>query len=196
MASSILRNLNPVRGLFNQSAAHTLALFARPQASSIPGAFQTWDQPAIPKPHSQWPPSCIDDNNQTLSYIDEPGNSANKHAPCNGPPRDQPPHFNLLAPHPTGPGAPRPPFLTNHPYPPPASVPNPPADANYFGPPTLGGPPQWASGPAPGNAGQPPGRGPPNSGPSGGWGPVMDNFPLQHGNGNNYYYYYNAGPLL
>ncbi|KAG5348628.1 hypothetical protein C0989_009369 [Termitomyces sp. Mn162] len=33
-----------------------------------------------------------------------------------------------------------------------------------------------------------------NGGPSGGWGPAMDNFPPQHENGNNYYYYYNAGP--
>ncbi|KAG5349304.1 hypothetical protein C0989_004754 [Termitomyces sp. Mn162] len=121
-----------------------------------------------------------------------------------------PPHFDLCAPHvnapppcpnapvppqqPMGPGAPRPPFLTNHPHPLPTPLPNPPANANYFGPPTPGGHPQWAPGPALGNAGQPPGGGPPNSGPPGGWGPAMDNFPPQHGNGNNYYYYYNARP--
>ncbi|KAG5732794.1 hypothetical protein E4T56_gene2759 [Termitomyces sp. T112] len=38
-ASSILRNLNPAGGLFDQPAAHTLALSARPQASSVPSAF-------------------------------------------------------------------------------------------------------------------------------------------------------------
>ncbi|KAG5349354.1 hypothetical protein C0989_004428 [Termitomyces sp. Mn162] len=76
-------------------------------------------------------------------------------------------------------------------------MPNPPTDTNYFGPPTPRGPPspQWALGPALGNVGQPPGRGPPNSRPPGGWGLAMDNFPPQHGNGNNYYYYYNAGLL-
>ncbi|KAG5726543.1 hypothetical protein E4T56_gene4659 [Termitomyces sp. T112] len=52
-ASSILRNLNPAGGLFNQPAAHTLALSAQPQASSMPSAFRTWDQPAAPKLHSQ-----------------------------------------------------------------------------------------------------------------------------------------------
>ncbi|KAG5338706.1 hypothetical protein C0989_006512 [Termitomyces sp. Mn162] len=69
-------------------------------------------------------------------------------------------------------------------------MPNPPTNANYFRPPTPGGPPQWA----PGNMGQPPGRGPPNGRPPRGWGLAMDNFPPQCGNGNNYYYYYNAGP--
>ncbi|KAG5349618.1 hypothetical protein C0989_002715 [Termitomyces sp. Mn162] len=39
VASSILRNLNPVGGLFDQPAAHTLALSARPQANSIPSTF-------------------------------------------------------------------------------------------------------------------------------------------------------------
>ncbi|KAG5349780.1 hypothetical protein C0989_001885 [Termitomyces sp. Mn162] len=86
VASSILRNLNPMGGLFDQPAAHTLALSAHPQANCIPSAFQTWDQPAVSKPHSQRPPPCIDDNNQTLSYIDEPGNPANEHTPRNGPP--------------------------------------------------------------------------------------------------------------
>ncbi|KAG5724661.1 hypothetical protein E4T56_gene3712 [Termitomyces sp. T112] len=60
-------------------------------------------------------------------------------------------------------------------------MPNPPTDVNYFGP-------------APGSVGQNPGGGPPNGGPLGGWGPAMDSFPPQHGNGNHYYYYYNAGP--
>ncbi|KAG5349134.1 hypothetical protein C0989_005690 [Termitomyces sp. Mn162] len=41
VASSILRNLNPMGGLFDQPAAHTLALSARPQASSVPSAFRT-----------------------------------------------------------------------------------------------------------------------------------------------------------
>ncbi|KAG5725135.1 hypothetical protein E4T56_gene10240 [Termitomyces sp. T112] len=166
VASSILRNLNPVGGLFNQPAAHILALSAHPQANSVPSAFQIWDQPAISEPCSHRPPPRIDDDNQTLSYIDKPG-----------------------------PGAPRPPFLTNHPRPPPALMPNPPADANYFGPPIPGGPPQWAPGPALGNVGQPPGGGPPNSRLPGGWGLAMDNFPPQRENGNNYYYYYNARPL-
>ncbi|KAG5349687.1 hypothetical protein C0989_002366 [Termitomyces sp. Mn162] len=40
-ASSILRNLNPVGGLFDQPATHTLALSTHPQANSIPSAFQT-----------------------------------------------------------------------------------------------------------------------------------------------------------
>ncbi|KAG5337482.1 hypothetical protein C0989_009540 [Termitomyces sp. Mn162] len=74
-------------------------------------------------------------------------------------------------------------------------MPNPPTNANYFRLPTPGGLPQWAPGPAPSNAGQPPGGEPPNGGPSGGWGPAMDNFSPQCGNRNNYYYYYNAGPL-
>ncbi|KAG5334051.1 hypothetical protein C0989_004486 [Termitomyces sp. Mn162] len=62
---------------------------------------------------------------------------------------------------------------------------------------TPGGPPpsRWAPGPTPGSVGQNPSRGPPNGGPPGGWGLVMDNFPPQCGNGNHYYYYYyNAGP--
>ncbi|KAG5349310.1 hypothetical protein C0989_004708 [Termitomyces sp. Mn162] len=41
MASSILRNLNSMGGLFNQSATHTLALFTRPQANSVPSTFHT-----------------------------------------------------------------------------------------------------------------------------------------------------------
>ncbi|KAG5718807.1 hypothetical protein E4T56_gene2698 [Termitomyces sp. T112] len=87
-ASSILRNLNPVEGLFDQPTAHTLALSTRPQASSMPSAFRTWDQPATPELRSQRPPLHVDDNNWTLSYIDKPGNPADKHAPCNGPQRD------------------------------------------------------------------------------------------------------------
>ncbi|KAG5348692.1 hypothetical protein C0989_008897 [Termitomyces sp. Mn162] len=53
MASSILRNLNPVGGLFNQPAAHTLALSAQPRASSVPSTFRTWDQPTAPELRSQ-----------------------------------------------------------------------------------------------------------------------------------------------
>ncbi|KAG5733027.1 hypothetical protein E4T56_gene3627 [Termitomyces sp. T112] len=89
-ASSILRNLNPVGGLFNQPAIHTLALSARPRANSVPSAFQTWDQPAISEPHPQWLPPRIDNDNdnRTLSYINEPGNPADEHAPCNRPPQD------------------------------------------------------------------------------------------------------------
>ncbi|KAG5333951.1 hypothetical protein C0989_004559 [Termitomyces sp. Mn162] len=52
-ASSILRNLNPMGGLFDQPATHTLALSAWPWASSVPSTFQTWDQPAAPKLRSQ-----------------------------------------------------------------------------------------------------------------------------------------------
>ncbi|KAG5350319.1 hypothetical protein C0989_011599 [Termitomyces sp. Mn162] len=85
-ASSILRNLNPAGGLFDQPAAHTLALSTHPQANSIPSAFQIWDQPAVSEPRPQWLPPCIDDDNWTLSYIDEPGNPADEHAPCNRPP--------------------------------------------------------------------------------------------------------------
>ncbi|KAG5734134.1 hypothetical protein E4T56_gene1389 [Termitomyces sp. T112] len=84
-ASSILRNLNPVGGLFDQPAAHTLALSTRPQASSVPSAFQTWDQPATPELRSQRPPLRVNNDNQTLFYIDEPGNPADKHAPHNRP---------------------------------------------------------------------------------------------------------------
>ncbi|KNZ75208.1 hypothetical protein J132_03929 [Termitomyces sp. J132] len=87
-ASSILRNLNPTGGLFDQPAAHTLALSTCPQANSIPSAFQTWDQPAVSEPRPQRPPPRVDNDNWTLSYINEPGNPANKHAPRNGPPRD------------------------------------------------------------------------------------------------------------
>ncbi|KAG5734831.1 hypothetical protein E4T56_gene623 [Termitomyces sp. T112] len=87
-ASSILRNLNPAGGLFDQPAAHTLALSAWPQASSVPSAFRTWDQPTAPKLCSQRPPLRVDNNNRTLSYIDELGNPADKHPPCNGPQRD------------------------------------------------------------------------------------------------------------
>ncbi|KAG5351434.1 hypothetical protein C0989_006484 [Termitomyces sp. Mn162] len=88
VASSILRNLNSAGRLFDQPATHTLALSACPQANSVPSAFQTWDQPAIPKPCSQQLPLCIDNNNWTLSYIDKPDNPANKPAPCNNPPQD------------------------------------------------------------------------------------------------------------
>ncbi|KAG5334141.1 hypothetical protein C0989_004341, partial [Termitomyces sp. Mn162] len=98
VASSILRNLNPVEGLFDQPAAHTLALSTHPWANSIPSTFQTWDQPTISEPRPQWPPPCIDDDNWTLSYIDKPGNPADEHTPHNGPPRERPPHFNLRAP--------------------------------------------------------------------------------------------------
>ncbi|KAG5332040.1 hypothetical protein C0989_007393 [Termitomyces sp. Mn162] len=75
-------------------------------------------------------------------------------------------------------------------------MPNPPTNTNYFGPLTPGGPPppRWAPGPTPGSVGQNPSGGPPNGGPPGGWGPAMDNFPPQRGNGNHCYYYYNAGP--
>ncbi|KNZ77624.1 hypothetical protein J132_04991 [Termitomyces sp. J132] len=52
-ASSILRNLNPMGGLFDQPATHTLALSAWPWASSVPSTFQTWDQPTAPKLRSQ-----------------------------------------------------------------------------------------------------------------------------------------------
>ncbi|KAG5721964.1 hypothetical protein E4T56_gene18481 [Termitomyces sp. T112] len=156
-ASSILSNLNPAGELFDQPTAHILALSARPQASSVPSAFRTWDQLAAPKLCSQQLPLRVDDNNWTLSYIDEPGNPANKHAPCNRPQQDRLPHFDLCAPRinappphpnapvplqqPMGPGAPRPPFSTNSSHPPPAPMPNPPTNANYFGPPTPGGPP-------------------------------------------------------
>ncbi|KNZ76763.1 hypothetical protein J132_08836 [Termitomyces sp. J132] len=85
-ASNILKNLNPTRGLFDQPATHTLALSACPQANSIPSAFRTWDQPTVSEPRPQWPPPHIDDDNWTLSYIDEPGNPADEHAPCNRPP--------------------------------------------------------------------------------------------------------------
>ncbi|KAG5350577.1 hypothetical protein C0989_010322 [Termitomyces sp. Mn162] len=54
-ASNILRNLNPMVGLFNQPATHILALSALPQANSIPSAFHIWDQPATLKPHIQRP---------------------------------------------------------------------------------------------------------------------------------------------
>ncbi|KAG5734773.1 hypothetical protein E4T56_gene672 [Termitomyces sp. T112] len=213
-ASSILRNLNPAGGLFDQSAAHTLALSTQPWASSMPSTFQTWDQPAAPELCSQRPPLCIDDDNWTLSYIDEPGNPTDEHASCNGPQRDRPPHFNLHAPHinaplprpnapvppqqPMGPGALQPPFSANPSCHPPALMPNPPTDTNYFGPLIPGGPPppRWAPGPAPGSMGQNPSGGPPNGGPSEGWGPAMDNFPPQRRNRNHYYYYYNAGPPL
>ncbi|KAG5349249.1 hypothetical protein C0989_005023, partial [Termitomyces sp. Mn162] len=88
VASSILRNLNPAGGLFDQPAAHTLALSARPWASSMPSAFQTWDQPAAPKLRSQQLLLRVNNDNRTLSYIDEPGNPADEHALCNGPQRD------------------------------------------------------------------------------------------------------------
>ncbi|KAG5734794.1 hypothetical protein E4T56_gene824 [Termitomyces sp. T112] len=80
--------------------------------------------------------------------------------------------------------------LTPLPQQPPLS----PTSYNYFGPPISRGPPpsHWAPGPPPGNAGQPPGSGPPNGRPQHGWGPAMDNFSSQHSNGDNYYYYYNA----
>ncbi|KAG5334261.1 hypothetical protein C0989_003631 [Termitomyces sp. Mn162] len=98
VASSILKNLNLMEGLFNQPAAHTLALSACPQANSIPSAFHTWDQPTTPKPHMQWPSPCINDDNWTLSYINELGNPINKPAPYNDPPQDRPLHFDLHAP--------------------------------------------------------------------------------------------------
>ncbi|KAG5338556.1 hypothetical protein C0989_007060 [Termitomyces sp. Mn162] len=88
-------------------------------------------------------------------------------------------------------------FLNNSPHLPPIPMPNPPTNTSYFGLPTPGGPspPCWALGPPPGNTSQPPGSEPPNSGPPGGWGLAMDNFPPQYSNGNNYYYYYNVGLL-
>ncbi|KNZ75940.1 hypothetical protein J132_00688 [Termitomyces sp. J132] len=156
MTASILRNPNSVGGLFDQPAAHTLALSTHPQANSVPSAFQMWDQPAIPKPHSKQLPLHVDDNNQTLSYIDKPGNPTNEPALCNSPLWNRPPHFDLCAfcvnappPHPNvpvplrqaiGPGALQPPFPTNPPCSPLILMPNPPTNTNYFGPPTPGGP--------------------------------------------------------
>ncbi|KAG5349353.1 hypothetical protein C0989_004427 [Termitomyces sp. Mn162] len=84
-ASSILRNLNPVGELFDQLAAHTLALSTRPRANSILSTFQTWDQPTVPKLCSQQLLPRNDNDNWTLSYIEEPGNPTNKHTPHNGP---------------------------------------------------------------------------------------------------------------
>ncbi|KAG5716580.1 hypothetical protein E4T56_gene16148 [Termitomyces sp. T112] len=134
--------------------------FISHQQEELNAAFsilRNLNPPAVSEPHSQRPPPHVDDNNWTLSYIDEPGNSADKHAPCNGPLQDRPPHFNLRAPHvnaplphpnapvppqqPMGPGVPRLPFSTNHPRPPPTPMPNPPTNANYFGLPTPRGPP-------------------------------------------------------
>ncbi|KAG5338260.1 hypothetical protein C0989_007845 [Termitomyces sp. Mn162] len=156
-ASSILRNLNPVGELFDQPAAHTLALSACPWANSVPSTFCTWDQPATSKSCAQQPPPHVDDNNWTLSYIDKSGNPTNKPASCNSPPQDRSPQFDLHAPHvnvpplcqnipipprqPTGSRAPRPPFSSNSPCPPPVPMPNPPTDAIYFVPPNSGGPP-------------------------------------------------------
>ncbi|KAG5350088.1 hypothetical protein C0989_000212 [Termitomyces sp. Mn162] len=130
-ASSILRNLNPAGGLFDQLATHTLALSTCPQANSVPSAFYKWDQPTAPEPHTQWLLLHVDDDNQTLSYIDKPGNPANEPAPHSSPPQDRPPYFNLHAPYinipppcqnlpapskwPTGPGALQLPFPTNLP---------------------------------------------------------------------------------
>ncbi|KAG5341554.1 hypothetical protein C0989_009471 [Termitomyces sp. Mn162] len=158
-------------GLFNQPAAHTLALSAHPQANSVPSTFHTWDQPDATEPHAQWLTPHIDNNNQTLSYIDkpgsptdepgsptdEPGSPTDEPTPCNGPPQDRPPHFDLHAPHtlmpplhqnapapprqPMGPRAPQPPFPANPPCLPPVLVPNSPTDANYFGSSTPRGPP-------------------------------------------------------
>ncbi|KAG5342177.1 hypothetical protein C0989_004914 [Termitomyces sp. Mn162] len=99
MVSNILGGLNPTGGLFDQPATHTLALSTHPQANSVPSAFHTWDQPAIPKPHTQWLLPCIDNNNQTLSYIDKLGNPTDKVALHNSPPQDRPPHFDLCTPH-------------------------------------------------------------------------------------------------
>ncbi|KAG5337255.1 hypothetical protein C0989_010081, partial [Termitomyces sp. Mn162] len=62
-ASSILRNFNPAGGLFDQPAAHTLALSTCPQANSVPSAFQTWDQLTVFKPCSQWLPPHVNDDN-------------------------------------------------------------------------------------------------------------------------------------
>ncbi|KNZ77556.1 hypothetical protein J132_05149 [Termitomyces sp. J132] len=85
-ASSILRNLNSVRRLFNQLTAHTLALSACSWANSIPSTFCIWDQPTTPEPHMQRPPLHVDNDNWTLSYIDKPSNPTNKPALHNSPP--------------------------------------------------------------------------------------------------------------
>ncbi|KAH0590458.1 hypothetical protein H2248_000607 [Termitomyces sp. 'cryptogamus'] len=114
------------------------------------------------------------------------------------PPMEMPP-LNILQPHQNAqippcqsmsPGVPQPPLPNNSPSPLLVPLPILSTKNNYFGPPTPQGlpPPCWAPGPPPGNTGQPPSGGPPNRGPPGGWGPVMDNFPPQCGNGNNYYY--------
>ncbi|KAG5350318.1 hypothetical protein C0989_011630 [Termitomyces sp. Mn162] len=42
-AFNILRNLNPAGGLFDQPAAHTLALSTHSQAHSVPSTFCIWD---------------------------------------------------------------------------------------------------------------------------------------------------------
>ncbi|KAG5720949.1 hypothetical protein E4T56_gene873 [Termitomyces sp. T112] len=77
VASSILRNLNPMGGLFDQLTTHTLALSTCPWANSVLSAFHTWDQPTISKPHSQWLPLHVNNVNWTLFYIDEPNQSKN-----------------------------------------------------------------------------------------------------------------------
>ncbi|KAG5349326.1 hypothetical protein J132_04565 [Termitomyces sp. J132] len=189
-ASNILRNLNLTGKLHLQCL-----LYLGP--------------PAAPKCHTQRPPPHVNNNNQTLFYIDEPGNSHNKPVLHNGSlsKTDPPPHFDLCTlygnapqPHQEPQSPHNNPQAPEHLIPPcflPALMPNSPADINYFGLPTPGGPPLpcWAPGPPLGNVGQPPGSGPPNSRPPGGWSPVMDNFPPQYRNRNNYHYYYNARPL-
>ncbi|KAH0589854.1 hypothetical protein H2248_000046 [Termitomyces sp. 'cryptogamus'] len=69
VASSILRNLNPTGGLFDLPTTHTLALSAHPWDNSVFSTFYTWDQPTAPKPHTQQPPLCIDNNNQTVREL-------------------------------------------------------------------------------------------------------------------------------
>ncbi|KAG5718577.1 hypothetical protein E4T56_gene16599 [Termitomyces sp. T112] len=210
VASSILRNLNSMGELFDQPAAHILALSACPRANSVPSAFRTWDQPAVSKPCPQQPPPRVDDDNWTLSYIDEPDNPADEHAPCNRPPRDQPPHFDLRAPRVNAPppiptprspcDSPQVPGRPDHPFLPTILIPRPlrcltlPPTQIILDPPGVGDPLDGPQGPPRATWVNPPAEGHPMADPLGDGAWQWTTSPPQRRNGNNYYYYYNARP--
>ncbi|KAG6882455.1 hypothetical protein C0993_010478 [Termitomyces sp. T159_Od127] len=163
-ASNMLKALNLTGGLFDQPAARTIGLSARPHANSLPSAFCTWGQPADTNLHPDAPLQSLPADNDnasthTLSYINELGALGGGSAPPDGAPApefqcDRPSHFDLRHPRgnappslnnppppwqPAAPGAPRPPSFQG-PSRPSESPPGRPFDANPR-PPPLGGPP-------------------------------------------------------
>ncbi|KAG6884312.1 hypothetical protein C0993_012213 [Termitomyces sp. T159_Od127] len=99
-AFNILKALNPTRGLFDQPAAHTIGLSARPCANSLLSAFHTWGQPADTNPHADAPPPPPTNNENTPthtpSYINELEAPGSGSAP---PSRVPTPEFQCDRPH-------------------------------------------------------------------------------------------------
>ncbi|KAG6883901.1 hypothetical protein C0993_002951, partial [Termitomyces sp. T159_Od127] len=105
VALNILKALNPTGGLFNQPAAHTIGLSARPHANFLSSTFCTWGQPAKANPHLDTPTQPSPTKNDsasthTLFYINKSEAPSSELAPLGRVPAPKfkcscPPHFDL-----------------------------------------------------------------------------------------------------